>query len=197
VMHERYAVLELLLEAGANPDLLSSEGKTALVKSTRWKPRATPILLRHGADPYDAFQTRTSALNSAIDQCSQKAELYEPYTLCMSQLAWLLRDVDLKGYSRQDRQEAAREAVDHGYAPAVALLLEAFGGVKAEDREQSSLLLASVWEGEIATAKVVLAYGGDPFGTIPGLTYVELARRQNDERMAELLLEWQAKSGPQ
>ena len=186
------AIARMLLESGANPNLLNSKGRTALhsaVFSTRTD--MLTLLLQSGANPniFGSAQEQISALDLALRRWAS-ADKDEGARGESDVLELLLK----KGMpsNRGSLNETALDLVAEGHLDVVSLLDKHGFSVDANYSTNGAsplFLTAAIGDDRLQAAELLLQIGADVNYKNPaGLSVLSLATRNGATRLAELLL---------
>ena len=168
----------ILLEAGADPNIKNSEGRTALMHAARNGQTAViERLLESGAAAGEADNKGRAALMFAAAEGHSEAA------------ALLLKAGAAAGRGDKNGATALMRAAESGAAHIVSLLLEAGAAPDAVNRRGMTALMFAAKEGSADSFKKLLAAGADPARkTNRGRTALMHAARRGRHNIIEELL---------
>lgn len=205
---ELYAILELLLERGADPDIHGLNNYTALhLAAARGDLRAVDLLLKHGADAntttrIDDYETPLEVAAAAGHQ--KVVDRLKPLT---TRLDWerAAKEGDVKtlkrmlraGYEIDKRdgysQTALMSAAHVGQRETVDFLISQGANLNHTSKAHLSALMLSIIAGHPQIARMLVKAGADVtiLGSGPpgfaGKTAADLAAERGDKRLAHYL----------
>ena len=176
---ERWTLVKLLLEHGADPNITNRDGHRALIEAIKKRqPDIVKLLLEHGADPSVKDNLGYTALMAALKE--RQPGIVE---------LLLEKGADINGRSKNG-STALILATISGNANNVRLLVERGADINAESKYGKTALLVAVEKRQLEVAQLLLEKGANPnFGSDEGLTALKAAIRLSNPNMLKILLE--------
>ena len=186
--HQRVAMR--LLASGADPNAQDMDGGRVLELASRYEhPKVIEILLEHGADVNGKGGIAGNALTASVRSNTEILKIL------------IAHGADVNAPGTEFYCSALHAASIQPSVDVVNILLEHGANVNAKGGSYGSALQAAAaarssrWDDAREVAKILLEHGADvnAQGGIRG-TALDMAKRSGNSMLAELLIDWGAKS---